>query len=94
MKRVSIEQGVYIKINDNGKLSPKPFEIKKGRTFSKLGDAVKLFKALYSHWNTVYLYEAKTGYYVEFKAYSNSYEEAVSIRNQVEAVLGVIENEK
>lgn len=43
MKRVSIEQGVYIKINDNGKLSPKPFEIKKGRTFSKLGDAVKLF---------------------------------------------------
>lgn len=77
----------------NGKISKKCFEVAKRRRFHKLKDAMKLFKALYNNWNCVYIFETQQGFMVEFKTYVESYDEALDLRNKVEAILEVLESE-
>ena len=40
------------------------------------------------------MYDTKEGYMVEFKGYTDDMEEAIALRNKVEAILEVLENEK
>lgn len=92
-KRIYVEQGIYIILN-NGKVPKKSFEVAKRRKFHRLPDAIRMFKVLYNNWNTVYMYDTKEGYMVEFKAYTESLDEAVELRNQVEYLIGVLESEE
>lgn len=92
-RRIYVEQGIYIIVN-NGKISGKCFEVAKRRKFHRLPDAIRLFKILYNNWSTVYMYDTKEGYMVEFKGYTDDMEEAIALRNKVEAILEVLENEK
>lgn len=92
-RRIYVDQGIYIIMN-NGKIPRRCFEVAKRRKFHKINDAVKLFKALYDNWKTVYMYNTKEGFMVEFKAYTDNLEEAVALRNQVESILGVLEDEE
>lgn len=87
MKRVYVDQGIYIVISNNGRVSSKCFEVAKRRKYRKLGEAVKLFKILYSRWESVYLYQTNGYFMVEFKTYFEDIETALSIRNQVENIL-------
>lgn len=91
--RIYVEQGIYIIMN-KGRIPKNCFEVAKRRKFHKLPDAIRLFKTLYNNWNTVYMYDTKEGYMVEFKSYTDNYEDAVALRNQVEAVLEVLEDAK
>lgn len=91
-KRVYVEQGIYI-IMTNGKIPKKAFEVAKRRKFNALKDAMKLFKVLNNTWNSVYIFEVAGGFMVEFKAYIDNFEDALELRNKVEAVLEVMEND-
>lgn len=92
-KRIYVEQGIYIIVN-NGKIPKNCFEVAKRRKFHRLPEAIRLFKVLYNNWNTVYMYDTKEGYMVEFKAYTDDMKEAVELRNKVEYLIGVLENEE
>lgn len=92
-RRIYVEQGIYIIVN-NGKIPKNCFEVAKRRKFHRLPDAIRLFKVLYNNWNTVYMYDTKEGYMVEFKAYTDDMEEAVALRNKVEDLIGVLESEE
>lgn len=94
MKRINVESGINIIINDSGNVPKKGFEVNKARTPYNFSDAIKLFKVLHSKYPTVYMYKVATGYRVEFKAYVSNYGEAIALRNEVEAVLEVYENDK
>lgn len=87
MKRVYVDEGIYIIINKNGKVSSKCFEVAKRRKYRKLGEAMKLFKLLYSRWESVYLYQTNGYFMVEFKSYVEDIETALLIKNQVENIL-------
>lgn len=94
MKRVYVESGIYLRINDNGKVSDNCFEIVKVRTIFNFKDAIKLFKILHSHFPTVYMYKGSNGYRVEYKSYCNNLDEAEATKEKVESVLEVWENDK
>lgn len=94
MKRIYVDKGIFLKVNDSGKVCKNCFEVSVKTTFKKLSFATDLFKKLYDNWNTVYLCETKNGFLVEFKTYTENMNEAVMIRNQVNSVVEVWKNER
>lgn len=92
MKRINVESGVNIIINDNGRIPPKGFEVVKVRTPYSFKQAIRLFKALHSQYECVYMYQVATGYRVEFKTYATTLHEAVALRNEVEGLLEELEH--
>lgn len=87
MKRVHVEEGIYIVIGNNGKISGKCFEVAKRRKYRKLNGAMKLFKILYENWECVYLYQTGECFMVEFKTYVEDIETAKLIKKQVENII-------
>ena len=94
MKRVCVEQGIYLRINDNGKVSNNCFEIVKVRTIWQFKEAIQLFKKLHSLFPTVYMYKGSNGYRVEYKSYTDNLNDAQKVKAEVEAVLEVWEDDK
>lgn len=94
MKRVNIEACINIRIQDNGRVSAKCFEVVKARTIQGFNEAISLFKHLHSHYETVYIYDTSVGYRVEFKTYTDSLQKAQDIRDSVEYLLEVWEDDK
>lgn len=93
MKRVNVESGINIIINDNGRIPNKGFEVVKGRTFRDCKGATRLFKALLQDYRTVYMYDTRWGFKVEFKTYVNNLHEAIALRCEVEEKLEELEND-
>ena len=88
MQRVYVEEGIYIIIGKSGKVSAKCFEVAKRRKYKKLGDAMKLFKLIFPEHKNVYIYETAGYFMVEYKAYTDSYNSAVAMKSEIEAILG------
>ncbi|MDK0636865.1 hypothetical protein P5F55_13770 [Clostridium perfringens] len=94
MLRVYVQEGIYIIINNQGKVSNKCFEVVKVRTKLDFKVAIKLFKKLHSIFPSVYMYKVSNGYRVEYKSYFNNLPEALEEKNKVERVLEEFENDK
>ena len=94
MKRIYVQEGIYVIINNSGNIPKKCFEVAKRRTFPTLPKAIKLFKVLHKKHDSVYMYHTKAGFMVEFKTYAESLGEAQDIKNDVEATLGVFEDDE
>lgn len=91
MKRVYVDEGIYIVIGRNGKVSGKCFEVAKRRKYRKLSEAMKLFKILHKDWECVYLYQTGDYFMVEFKTYVDSLELAEWTKEVIENILGGFE---
>ncbi|HBI7084866.1 TPA: hypothetical protein K8M77_000337 [Clostridium perfringens] len=94
MKRIYVQEGIYIVVNNSGTVPKKCFEVAKRRTFPTLPSAIKLFKFLHRKYDSVYMYHTKAGFMVEFKTYAESLGIAQDIKNDIEATLEVFENDK
>lgn len=87
MKRIYVEKGIFIRVNDSGKLSPRCFEATVKTTFKNLPDATSLFKAIHREWDSVYMYDTKKGYLVEFKVCTDNLHDAIDKRNKVNDIV-------
>lgn len=94
MKRVYVEKGIFIRVGDSGKIPPKCFEVSVKTTFKSLPDALSLFKAIFKEWDSVYMYDTKSGYLVEFKIYTENLQDAIEKRNKVNGIVEVWKNER
>lgn len=94
MKRVYVEEGIYLRINNKGNIDNKCFEVVKVRTKFDFNLAVKLFKKLHESFKQVYLYKGSNGYRVEYKSYHSNLYEAQAVKQMVEEVLEEFENDK
>lgn len=94
MKRINVESGINIIINDSNRIPAKGFEVVKVRTFQTLGEGMKLFKILFSKYPSVYMYKTKAGYMVEFKTYVETFDKAQALKEEIEGIIEVFENEE
>lgn len=94
MKRLYVQEGIYVIINNSGNIPKKCFEVAKRRTFPTLPKAMKLFKLLHRKYDSVYMYHTKAGFMVEFKTYDESLVIAQDTKNDIEATLRVFEDDK
>lgn len=94
MKRIYVQEGIYVIINNSGNIPKKCFEVAKRRTFPTLPKAMKLFKFLHKKFDSVYMYHTKAGFMVEFKTYAESLVIAQDIKNDIEGALGVFEDDE
>lgn len=94
MKRCYVQEGIYLRINNQGNIDNKCFEVVKARTKPDFKVAVKLFKKLHEAFRPVYIYKVSNGYRVEYKSYHSNLYEAQEVKKMVEEVLEVFEDDK
>ncbi|UBK83453.1 hypothetical protein KLF50_14905 (plasmid) [Clostridium perfringens] len=82
-KRFKLEPCIYLVTNKEGKLLKKPFEVSIKRGFTKLKEAIKTYEKAKFLFNYAYIYETKTGFFVEVKLYKESYVEAWEAREAI-----------
>lgn len=75
--RANVIKGVNVIFEHNQPITGKCFEIYKVKTFKTLNEAQRFYKYLLLNVSErVYLYQYKTSYRVEFKDYTDNYEDA------------------